>query len=400
MPKNNQLLPLYTATKSLNVKYTFDYGLEGSEVAVSGAYTHARLYQGYNELLDTRSELGYTDLEGVNFATAAVTFLYTDTTTEEGYLGQDIEQTTVDLNVQNQLNRIFCTQDFFSSTYRQPSIASNKALRDQQFNQFLLQRVYTFSEISQTYDLAIKPKPISTPAQLNEEIKGNQFHEHFHHSEQAAMHYLSSTIGIQQLVSTLQQNKARYLYGVVFDAYTVRMLCLNCNVSLVGAQHSHQQGFLHDLSQSLRKARIEPRQSLMLSTRISATKGAREISNIADDKKDSWHLYNGDTANKVFQAENKTLGTKKIANEHKFDSNTYKGAFFLSRSLNRSKLEKKLQAEAKKEAKQQSNETLAEKKSNFKDIQIIKNALRAVNLDTAVVVQHVLEYCGTPKLSR
>lgn len=397
-------MPLYTATKSLNVTYAFDYGLEGTRVNVTGAATHAILHNAYNRLIHTMSDLGYTTdkTKGVNFGTAAVTVLYTDTTTDEGYLAQDIEQQTFHLNVPNQSERVVCSGDIYESktTYYQPNIDYRKNRRDYSFNGFLSQRVHAFSAIALEYDLSKTPKSVFTPAELDAKIADPMFPEIFHHTEQAMMHLLSSTSGMQVLITTLQQCNAQYLYGIVLDIYTHRPLCCNCNACLLGMQNSHEQGFLSDLSRSLIAGRIEPRRHLMLSTRVSATKDAHIISEIAKDTKDTWHHYNSDDKPKIFQAENRSLGTEKLTNDNKYTLSTYKGTFFSSRKIqNKVKLEKRLAIE-KKIQQQPTIKLKITRNPISKDVAAIKTALTASGLGINDIQSLIIDYCNIPKLSK
>lgn len=406
MSGKDQLMPLYTATKSLNVTYAFNYGLEGATVNVEGANTHSVLYAGCRDMIAFRSGMTFgtgrhvypRDIDDVNIGTAAITLLYTDTTTEEGYLGQDVEQRTFYLSALPLPQRIVCSADFYTPGTRY-SVSTTKAPgRDSGFNSLLTQRVNAFSAIAGRYDLVMRPKPVSSLPELNGEITGEMFHDHFHHSEQAMMHYLSSVVGIQSLVSTLQQCNAQYLYGIVLDIYTQRVLCCNCNACLLGMQNTDTQGFLYDLSQLSKEGRIESRPKLMLSTRVSASQKAGYISQVATDNKDSWHQYNPDAENKVFQAENRSLGTEKIINDSKFSLNTYKGCFFTSKETKSALLEERIRITVAPQASQHPGSVPVTRKLVSRDVQTIKTELNRVGLGINEIAPCILEYCGIPKL--
>ena len=132
----------------------------------------------------------------------------------------------------------------YSDTFEVEDIASNKALRDHEFNKLLIQRTINFSLVSGTYTL---PRSIiSSEEMLMAEINNTQFHETFHHSEQAFMHYISSPAGIENIVSFARLSNAQYVYGLIVDIYTERMLCNNCNAGLIGMQHSPEKGFIFE----------------------------------------------------------------------------------------------------------------------------------------------------------
>jgi hypothetical protein len=335
---------LYVPTQSLDVNYIFNSKAEDASVVIPGSENHALLYAGYRDLLPLRDSMGYTkNIKGINFATASVTFLYTDTDTEEG-LGEDIEWQTFNLNT-NYSDRVLSCKDLYDEPYCQKDVADNKAIRDKNFVFHLSQRANTL---------------VDSKRELKGIIQNNNFHEQFHHSEQAIMHYLSSEEGIKSLAKTAKREKMTYLYGLVVDIYTHQRPCCHCTDCINGMQHSRENGFLFDLSAALKKRHIEPRahNRLMLNTRVSAST-ARTGSTLDDlrlpNDKGIVHEYeyHPDKSNYFFQANNKTLGRKKIIKKTGYTvatketpkknwSNTYTGAFFVSQTFSKAKLEQNL----------------------------------------------------------
>jgi len=93
------MFPWY-ATKSLDVKYHFENCIfENVDVTVEANDIHSRLYAASKGLSNFIENTDYVEstkktAKDTNFATGAITFLYTDTTTEEGDLGEDIQKST------------------------------------------------------------------------------------------------------------------------------------------------------------------------------------------------------------------------------------------------------------------------------------------------------------------
>lgn len=360
MPKKN----LYSATKSLEMKYTFNLEYEQNEIVVPAIKQHALLFAGVDGLLGKTDETYNFDKEGskgtkkktidqANFATAAFTALYTDSTSEEGTLGEDIEQKSFYVNVPATTpvftSRILSSKDFYVDVdYSIPRIAKNKRRRDRKFNELLKQRVTAFSGVADEFTFS--KGTIASPKALATSIDNPMFHETFHHSEQAMMHFLSSKEGLTLIAQALSTCKdIGYLYGIVLDIYTQRVLCCNCNASLIGLQHSQKTGFLADLSATIagEDYRIESRENLMLSTRVSASQGVTAL-RLATDKKDVVHMYDPDVKNLIYQAENKALGTRRIIDKYDYSLATFRGAFFTSREIpGKIRLEKQINIEHK-----------------------------------------------------
>ena len=344
MPKK----PLYTATKSLETSYTFNLDYEQNKVVVGAAQKHALLFAGvdgllqqFNETYDLNNGKGKgtkkKTIAKTNFATAAFTFLYTDTTPKEGHLGDDIEQKSFCVNVPSAVStdRILCSESFYGNSdkdYKVPKVAGNKGRRNKSFNASLRRRVAAFSEVADEF--TFPQNTVSSWEDLEVAIAGPMFPETFHHSEQALMYFLSSKEGLEAIVAALSTCKnVSYLYGIVLDIYTQRVLCCNCNASLIGLQRSQDSGFLSDLSTKLDKDRsIQSRENLMLSTRVSASQGV-EVIRLVDDDKIIAHGYDPDVTNLIYQAENQTLGTRKIIKDSNYSLATFPGAFFTSREI-------------------------------------------------------------------
>ncbi len=362
MPKDTAQPFLYSPTQSLNVKYTFNNCiLENASIVVDGLHRHAILYAGCSSLLAKRQSLTHGTgrqtypgkiLNRTNIATAAVTLLYTDTSTDEGYLGEDIECGTYTITTDKE-TRILSPLDFYDDRYEQPGVKECKAARSHSYNYTLTERVENFSKIVGNYELPTANRPIYDVNGLNQQIQGPMFHETYHHSEQVIMNYLSSTMGMKMLASAALKSKASYLYGVILDIYTQRTLCSNCNVNLLGMQNSHQQGFLQRFGEALEKKDIQPRlnDQLMLSTRVSASrpqgKGRKNMDQfrLVGDA-GVVHEYDADSSNHIFQADTRALGTERIINEQNYELSSYRGAFFASKSFPTSHLEKAIKLPA------------------------------------------------------
>lgn len=344
-------VPIFTATKSLDVKYKFNNAHENAVRTVPGVPMHALLFAGYAGLIDTRSSLTFKNgnqvytasVDDTNFATAAITVLFTDTSTEEGALGEDVSQKTFSVRVEGKSDRILSSLDFYTEDRKEPNVAGNKAARDTDFNFSLMRRISTFSAVSARYDYP--GNMVSTPAGLDQSIKGQMFHETFHHSEQALMHYLSTAIGLKNVLKEIRDSGAVYVYGMALDIFTQRMLCHNCNGGLLGMQHSQQAGFLSDLGNALAAKDIQPRPAgMMLDVRASAKQAAKqsatmEILRLPDDSK-VVHEYNPDeNIPRVLQAENRALGTEEMITRQGISMASYSGSFFVSSSFKKDKLE-------------------------------------------------------------
>ncbi len=339
-------VPLYDATKSLNVNYMFSgTDKEGGSISLSGNDKHAVLYAGLSGMMETRSSLTHktgrhiyapNGLNGINIATGIVTLLFSDTSTDEGYLGEDIKSETLAIcDVTKKQERILSTMDYYTDLYEPDGLT--KSLRCKDFNSFLRQRTSNFATSASLYDYRTD-LVVNTTDKLDRSIKGEMFHETFHHSEQAMMHYLSTPTGINVLVSSAQEAGAAYLYGIVLDIYTQRMLCSNCNASLIGMQRSQHAGFLFDLQSGLAESRIQTRPDgqSMLSTRVSASAASKsntlEPLRLQNDA-NVVHEYNPDQRNTVFQAENQALGVQAEINRKGYDLKSYEGDFFLSSKI-------------------------------------------------------------------
>lgn len=341
-------LPLYEATKSLNVKYEFNGSKhESASITLDGLPNHSLLKVGCDGLLEQRHLLSYkSSLEAVNFATAMITFLYTDTCPDEGYLGEHIEASSIFFNPFRGKDRIISVLDVCpkEENYFEKDVNGKwltKGKRNEDFNTHLLKRIRAFSSISGDFDLPEQKKFKQDEREVLSCIHEEMFHETFHHTEQTMMYVLSNPIGIHYLVSEVLQLKAAYLYGVVLDTYTQRTMCNNCNAGLLGVQNSHQEGFLLDFKQGLDKERIIARPRLMLNTRVSASQEVDPLRLVND--KDVVHAYDPDRKVKIFQAENKALGTEAHIIRENYSFSSYEGIFFVSsQQLHKVKWEKSI----------------------------------------------------------
>jgi hypothetical protein len=351
--KKDKKMPIYCATRSLKTRYQFNDSKEDAKIVLTGNETHAILYTAYADLLSIRTNMkakngnpvyGATknSLEGTNFATAKMTILYTDTDTDEG-LGEEIETKSFYINIGHKFDRILSCNDLYDEhySYDQKGITASKKARNSDFNDFLKQNIVNFSQVAKCYDIPLGT--VKTVDDFKSAVADPMFHENFHHTEQGVMYYLCKA-GLKDIVSLASKSKAAYFYGLVLDLYTARMLCCNCNACLVGMQHSQKAGFLANLSMALKKKGIQSRtnKNPMLSIRVSASKAPKGFSldslQLAEDK-DIVHEYNPDKTTKIFQAENRALGTKKIAKDQKLSLSDFPGTIFVSKTFSKKKLE-------------------------------------------------------------
>lgn len=334
---------LYSATKSLDMRYVFKGAKEDAEIKISGAEPHAVLHTAYTDLISIRKKLYSTEVKATtNFATAKMTILFTDTDTDEGYLGEEIMVNSCDVHVKHQPNRILSSLNLYDGVhdYDEKKVYVTKKSRNSAFNTCIEQNVVNFSKISRHYDFS--KTTVKTAAEFKDAISNQMFHENFHHTEQGLMYYLCGP-GLSNIVALASQSQAAYIYGIILDLYTSRMMCCNCNACLLGMQHSQEQGFLAQLKHLFAEEKIQTRKNLMLSIRVSASqapKGANlEVLRLPEDK-GIVHEYNPDQATKIFQAENRALGTKKIANGKQLSLAHYRGTIFVSTTFKKENLEK------------------------------------------------------------
>jgi len=103
---------------------------------------------------------------------------------------------------------------------------------------------------------------------------------------------------------------------------------------------------LANLKKALTEEKVQTRENLMLSICVSASqapKGATldALTKLPEDK-DVIHQYNPDHVTKIFQAENRSLGTKKITEAKKFSLANYRGTIFVSKTFSKINLEQSI----------------------------------------------------------
>jgi hypothetical protein len=353
MPSNKKTInsiPLYVPTQSLKFNYVFNKGKGENATwkSLEAADTHAKLKAGVKGLLDTRKNLVCKngnkmykqDFNAGNIATAAITLLYTDTYTEEGYLGEDVEQKSFDIPSLKSGARIVSVLDYYGETYKQDGVDDRQSIRSESFLERLTNRIDSFGRIDLNYDLNLC---VPTVEALGNEIAGTQFHKQFHHSEQALATSISSPLGIKFLANSARSVRAAYVYGMVLDLYTEILVCRNCNITLLGMQNSGRTGgFLCDLGGELAKpdSRIEVSDHLMLHTRVTADRAGTgtnmDAIKLMNDK-EVVHSYNPAHAPSLFQADSKNIGVRKIITDNNYGINSYAGAFFTATNLTNNK---------------------------------------------------------------
>lgn len=342
-------LPLYQATQSLETLYKFkDGNHEDATVTLPAASIHSMLYGGCESLFQHRQDLRYTkDMSDVNLATAALTLLYTDTSTEEGYLGEDIETITFALKADKTKN-ILSVTEMYDGSYSQLNdvrgrkIPKNKQIRNQAFNHMLDNNIQGFSQFADKYHIR---NLVASRESLQENILNSNFHEKFHHSEEGMLFGFSSEPVIEEIVAIARKERAGYFYGLVLDVYSQRTLCGNCNLGLIGITNTHESGFLFDLSAQLEKKQIEPKldKKLLLDVRVTAS-SAHRSTKLEPYKlcKDQGVVHVVDNqlheARPILQALNPEIREENVAPPH------YHGNFFSSRSFSKKRLEETLSA--------------------------------------------------------
>ncbi len=338
-------IPIFQASQSLDVRYIFNQlEQENARIKLRAAPVHHMLSNGYDDLLKLRKKLNYrASINKINIATAAVTLLYTDTSLEEGYLGETVESVVVPFSI-NANQRILSMKNQFteSSSYQEEHVkAKNKSLRDRNFNTMLSNHLRGYRQVASHFH---NLNPIITQQALKEKIKDSNFHEAFHHSEQGIMFGLSQAQTIKHIVQLARQNNAVYFYGAMLDIYTPRTMCRHCNTGLIGIKNTHAQGFIHDLSARLTQKNIEPggNDHLFLDVRVSATSPAQHT-NLEPFKLTSdsnvVHEYSSEIAVRpILQA----LNSDVIRKRRKTPPEYYSGSFFSSRDFPCKKLEKAL----------------------------------------------------------
>jgi len=347
-------LPIFTATKSLKSTYLFaDKDEEKISATVSGSALHAMLHAKVNWMFDVRTSLldkenlpvYKTSLASLNFATAALTFLYSDTPKEEGYFGDTASQQTFYIKAPGLA--IVSSYDFYTDQYkyRQNGVENCRNARDHSFNLMLEERMNAFFGVAHRYFLP--DGSVTTPKNLEESISGKIFHETFHHSEQAIMHYLNDLDTLLAFTEALHKAapEATQLHGVVLDVFTQRMLCHNCNYSLIGMQHSHEKGFLNALGTTANIFGIDS-SHLMMGVRVSAERAASHSPpiDILDEPTDTGqvHLVGEKTVPSILQAGIKSLGTKELMEGRQSDITSCHATLFSSSDFSRKMLENQL----------------------------------------------------------
>lgn len=332
----NERADLYVATNSLNVNYQFNAEHEDASILVTSV-DHHLLYSAYAGLLNK------TKLEKGNIATAKLSLLYTDTDPEEG-LGSEVERVSFDISARTN-KRILSPRYFYTDPYDQDNVNPNKSARCHTFNDSLINRVKQFRPYADSY--SIPAGGIYTVKKVRHNIQMPMFHETYHHSEQAIMHYLCSENGIKSLVNLACSNNAKYIYGLILDIYTERMLCVNCNIGLLGLQLSDSSGYLHELNKAFEKKRITPRAEgqTMLSTRVSTSRDSKSnrIESLEiKEKNNIVHEYDTDKRCCIFQANKANMTQPKNSYNDMNSLKAYKGAFFTSRVIKNKTLENEL----------------------------------------------------------
>jgi len=338
MHSNSTKKPLFTPTKNLDVEYLFLNGEnyeDISSVSLEGNNLHKELTMGCTQALHLRTSLQNKNnnpvykstLKDVNFATMGITLLYSDTDLLEGYLGDDVLSHYLPIESPFENQRIVSTMDFYSDTYQQPAITQNKAARCHLYNQSLKNRVRAFQNMATQYHLGTAKSSVGEVQQM---IESSQFHETYHHTEQTGLFYLETDAYIHLLLKELKKIDAALFYGFVLDIHTQRMMCLNCNLSVLGIQKTASAGFLNKFSKALKKTHIEKNEiGISFSARVSAEapcSGATlEVFKLQNDESTP-HLIYPQMETEVLQK----YIPKRLPGAQYAGQSIYQGAFFAS----------------------------------------------------------------------
>lgn len=337
---------LYKPVSHLDTEYTFKFeDIEDASIPLEGLENHAVLYAAESEYRQIYNAQYSTSISKVNIATGRLTVLYSDTSLEEGYIGEDIYHSSFDLSVPANYDYTHTTKEFYRGTnvFMVENLSSNKALRSTEFNTNLQLRINAYLNLRLNFDTSTALTTITTTAALNQIILKGNFHETFHHSEQAMMALMDQDAWQKALIKQIQNlGDAVYIYGFVHDIFTTRCLCENCNIGLIGQANSRGQGFLGVLTGKLENAGFETRQNgLMLSTRVSCNEAAKGSSvarmQLANDVV-AYHQIDPDRhGHIVMQALSSKLGVKQEVTAKKYTMNEYSGDFFTSREIRHSR---------------------------------------------------------------
>ncbi len=339
------LLPLSRPTASLNVGASIAFSDEDIvRTYVPSKHIHAQLYaaeQGYREKYSQlyQSSSATTTLNAANIVTAGLSVLYSDASLDEGYIGNlDVAHMPVRVPITTP-QYTFNVASFFDDdrSYEAQGVACNKWLRNYDFNDHLQRRIKDFRQYKERF-LFSTTTLTSVKGFGLEVVKGN-FHETFHHSEQAVMEFFSTEEGKKFIVSRLQELHARSVGWMILDLYSTRYLCENCNVHLIGFQNSHTKGALYDITQHLHGKGVSidtPRKGLLWSTRVSASDAGKGTSSSSYKKaadEDHTHEISHDDRHIVLQANSDRLGLPAKVRQKGYSLDTFSGDFFTSRVL-------------------------------------------------------------------
>ena len=338
---------LYKPVSTLNTLYKFEYeDLESASVKIPAGAKHASLFcaeEKYREIFNKKYS---SNIDKVNIATGAITVLYTDTSKEEGYLGEDIEDTYFDILVPDNTSYTFTTKDFYNQedAYDQENVCKNKALRSHSFNEGIRRRIRSYGALGADFEASTA---ISTVKEFNIASKKANFHELFHHSEQGLMHLMDQDFWQKDLLKRISSiGDAKYIYGFVLDVFSTRNLCANCNIGLIGLQNSQEAGFLNTLNSKLGKKGFEPRENgLMLSSRVSCNSASKnsDISPMKNAKSEKFVEFNFDEqSHVVMQALGSKLSLPQKVVDCELTIQDYGGAFFTSRTISNKKVDDRI----------------------------------------------------------
>lgn len=348
------LLPLAYSTSSLNAKYSIAFDEEDIvETYVPSKNIHAQLYaaeQGYRDKYGKlyASKSGKATLSAANIVTAELGFLYSDASLDEGYIGNlDFAHTPVRVPI-TAPQYTFNVTNFFDDTksYEAAGVASNKGMRNSDFNAHLQRRIKEFGKYK-IFDLSATTA-LTSARGFELQVQKDNFHETFHHSEQAVMEFFSGEEGKKFVVQRLQKLGAETVGGIILDMHSTRYLCGNCNVNVVGFQNTQKKGALYDITQQLhgKGVRIDtPEEGLLWSTRVSATETGRGTHSAPARKTtDDGHTHKLSYENRhlVLQGDSGKLGLAARADKKGYSLDTFSGDFFTSRELGKVKMESAL----------------------------------------------------------
>lgn len=190
------MLKLFDARRSLAANVVAEFGEDRVQTHVRGKYIHAKLYGAHQDyVLEHKqaheSASAHKRIDSTNIGTASMTFLYSDVSPEEGNLGDELAQETIDLfNPDIASKRTINVWDTFDadSTYEENvrtktglQACKSKRIRNRDFTRDIQTR------IDNADPSLIIEKAYHAVSRAQAFAQNPMYAETFHHTEQAIM---------------------------------------------------------------------------------------------------------------------------------------------------------------------------------------------------------------------